>query len=153
MSYGLQVCSDAEVGSSQSSYSCTPKIICDLYHVHYIKETTFIYIHIYVLYVIYVLSSGTNSQKFGAQNSGNKRKKAIFRRLSRLQACFQIQLFLFGECHGYKPVSKIYDIRSSIHFCFSGFLLSGPSEVLAHLSCLPWQTKLSFSVLCQRIQS
>ena len=32
MSYGLQVCSDAEVGSSQSSYSCTPnfcsKIVC-----------------------------------------------------------------------------------------------------------------------------
>ena len=59
----------------------------------------------------------------------------------------------FGDCHGYKPVSKIYDIGSSIQFCFSGFLLSGPSEVLAHLSCLPWQTKLSFSVLCQRIQS
>ena len=30
-------CTDAGVGSSQSSYSCTPKIICDLYHVHYIK--------------------------------------------------------------------------------------------------------------------
>ena len=39
LSYGLQVCSDAGVGSSRSSYSCTPKIICDLYHVHYIKET------------------------------------------------------------------------------------------------------------------
>ena len=51
-SYGLQVCSDAGVGSSQSSYSCTPKIICDLYHVHYIKETIFIYIHKYVYNIL-----------------------------------------------------------------------------------------------------
>ena len=51
-SYGLQVCSDAGVGSSQSSYTCTPKIICDLYHVHYIKETIFIYIYTYICILI-----------------------------------------------------------------------------------------------------
>ena len=44
--------SEPGVGSSQSSYSCTPKIICDLYHVHYIKETIFIYIHKYVYNIL-----------------------------------------------------------------------------------------------------
>ena len=147
MSYGLQVCSDAEVGSSQSSYSCTPKIICDLYHVHYIKETTFIYIHIYVLYVIYVLSSGTNSRNFGAQNSGNKRKKRFF-----------------GDCHGYKPAFKssffcsesvtatslcrkymISDLRyifASAVFCSSDSSVS-PPPCIAHNSSCPRQMLVS----------
>ena len=98
-------------------------ISCPLY-----KGNDILYIHIYVIYVIYVLSSGTNSRKSGAQNSGNKTKNNDFsetvtatsllsspaffvRRVSRLQACVEniwyrvFDRFWF-DCIGARDISR-----------------------------------------------
>ena len=95
-----------------------------------------IYIYTYICHICHICIELWNKfPKIWCTKFRKQKEKTIFRRLSRLQACFQIQFFLFGECHGYKPVSKIYDIGSSIHFCFSGFLLKWLKCIATALHC------------------